>query len=35
MILCLIMFNILYSKNYGNEKYPTTEKVSGNYEGEK
>ena len=22
--------NILYSKNYGNEKYPTTEKVSGN-----
>ena len=25
--------NILYSKNYGNEKYPTTEKVSGNYEG--
>ena len=27
--------NILYSKNYGNEKYPTTEKVSGNYEGEK
>ena len=27
--------NILYSKNYGNEKYPTTEKVSGNYEGKK
>ena len=27
--------NVLYSKNYGNEKYPTTEKVSGNYEGEK
>ena len=27
--------NILYSKNYGNERYPTTEKVSGNYEGEK
>lgn len=27
--------NILYFKNYGNEKYPTTEKVSGNYEGEK
>ena len=27
--------NILYSKNYGNEKYPITEKVSGNYEGEK
>ena len=27
--------NILYSKNYGNEKYPTTQKVSGNYEGEK
>lgn len=27
--------NILYSKNYGNEKYPTIEKVSGNYEGEK
>ena len=26
--------NILYSKNYGNEKYPTLEKVSGNYEGE-
>lgn len=27
--------NILYSKNYGNEKYPVLEKVSGNYEGEK
>lgn len=27
--------NILYSKNYGNEKYPTVEKISGNYEGEK
>ena len=27
--------NILYSKNYGNEKYPALEKVSGNYEGEK
>ncbi len=27
--------NVLYSKNYGNEKYPATEKVSGNYEGEK
>ena len=27
--------NILYRKNYGNEKYPTIEKVSGNYEGEK
>lgn len=27
--------NILYSKNYGNEKYPTTQKISGNYEGEK
>ena len=27
--------NILYSKNYGNEKYPNIEKVSGNYEGEK
>ena len=27
--------NILYSKNYGNEKYPTIEKISGNYEGEK
>ena len=26
--------NILYSKNYGNEKYSTLEKVSGNYEGE-
>ena len=26
--------NILYSKNYGNEKYPTLEKVSANYEGE-
>ena len=26
--------NILYFKNYGNEKYPTIEKVSGNYEGE-
>lgn len=27
--------NILYSKNYENEKYPTIEKISGNYEGEK
>ena len=27
--------NVLYSKNYGNEKYPNIEKVSGNYEGEK
>ena len=27
--------NILYVKNYGNEKYPTIEKISGNYEGEK
>ena len=27
--------NILYGKNYGNEKYPTIEKISGNYEGEK
>ena len=27
--------NILYYKNYSNEKYPTIEKVSGNYEGEK
>ena len=27
--------NILYSKNHGNEKYPTIEKISGNYEGEK
>ena len=27
--------NILYSKNYGNEKYPVLEKISGNYEGEK
>ena len=27
--------NILYSKNYGNEKYPAIEKISGNYEGEK
>ena len=27
--------NILYSKNYGNDKYPTIEKISGNYEGEK
>lgn len=27
--------NILYSKIYGNEKYPALEKVSGNYEGEK
>ena len=27
--------NILYSINYGNEKYPTTQKISGNYEGEK
>ena len=27
--------NILYSKNYGNEKYPTIEKIIGNYEGEK
>ena len=27
--------NILYYKNYSNEKYPTIEKISGNYEGEK
>ena len=27
--------DILYSKNYENEKYPTIEKISGNYEGEK
>ena len=27
--------NVLYRKNYGNEKYPTIEKLSGNYEGEK
>ena len=27
--------NVLYSKNYGNEKYPTIEKISGNYEGER
>ena len=27
--------NILYYKNYGNNKYPTIEKVNGNYEGEK
>ena len=27
--------NVLYSKNYGNEKYPIIEKVNGNYEGEK
>ena len=27
--------NILYGKNHGNEKYPTIEKISGNYEGEK
>ena len=27
--------NILYRKNYGDEKYPTIEKISGNYEGEK
>ncbi len=27
--------NILYSKNYGNDKYATTQKISGNYEGEK
>lgn len=27
--------NILYSKNYGNEKYPTIEKINGNYEKEK
>lgn len=27
--------NVLYRKNYGNEKYPAIEKVSGNYEGEK
>ena len=27
--------NILYSKNYGNDKYPITQKISGNYEGEK
>ena len=27
--------NILYSKNYGSEKYPTIQKISGNYECEK
>ena len=27
--------NILYSKNYASEKYPTIQKISGNYEGEK
>ncbi len=27
--------NILYSINYLNEKYPTIEKISGNYEGQK
>ena len=27
--------NILYYKNYGNERYPDLEKVNGNYEGEK
>ena len=27
--------NILYYKNYGNNKHPTIEKVNGNYEGEK
>ena len=27
--------NVLYSKNYGNDKYPTIEKICGNYEGEK
>ena len=27
--------NILYSKNYGSEKYSTIQKISGNYEGEK
>ena len=27
--------DILYYKNYGNERYPNLEKVSGNYEGEK
>ena len=27
--------NLLYSINYGNEKYPTIEKMNGNYEGEK
>ena len=27
--------NILYSKNYGSEKYPTIQRISGNYEGEK
>ena len=27
--------NILYRKNYGDEKYPNIEKISGNYEGEK
>lgn len=27
--------NVLYSKNYGSEKYPTIKKISGNYEGEK
>ena len=34
-LIHILKDNILYSKNYGNEKYPTTEKVSGNYEGEK
>lgn len=27
--------NVLYFLNYGNDKYPTIEKVDGNYEGEK
>ena len=27
--------NILYYKNYGNERYPDLEKANGNYEGEK
>ena len=35
MTLIMYLNKHLYSKNYGNEKYPTTEKVSGNYEGEK
>ena len=30
-----VKYNILYSKNYGSEKYPTIQKISGNYEGEK
>ena len=30
-----VKYNILYSKNYGNDKYATTQKISGNYEGEK